>query len=273
MSEAPSKKNYSHLILITCPPRSGTTWLNRELCSGAAAFPFLPECTFLTQQVELYNRIINYSDKKRFMAYFQNRHNLTTLFRENIARQIDQAASLNKKTDANVLVLKDPGLSLHLEASEALFPEHYLIVLLRDPRNVIASMKKVSLKKETDFEIKKTADEIFMYYYKIGIFYKKNNENSIFVRYEDLVTGKTEDLQGFLPDGLMPSVSTGEIDLSELKQKLDPSDPFFSEHYFHPTTDQTIASYVNILSEDEINYIDNIFSGVIQCWGYGSQKG
>ena len=80
--------------------------------------------------------------------------------------------SLNQKISADILVLKDPGLALYLDEIESLFPPYKLIVLVRDPRDVIASMKNVSIKKEESFDIKKTADEIFIYYFKIGKYHK-----------------------------------------------------------------------------------------------------
>ncbi len=263
------EQHYSELVLITGPPRSGTTWLNREICKGTSVFPFLPECTFLTKQVEIYSNIINYSDEKRFTAYFGNKENLVAFFSETIYRQINIAASINKLSDAKILVLKDPAFSLYLDEISLLFPPHRLVVIVRDPLDVIASMKNVNKKKKTCFNINNVAEEIFIYYFKISRFLDKNNvNNSFFVRYEDLVaTGEMNALKSFLPEGMIECASK-KNDMSSFQNMLDVSDPFFSELYLRPTTQEKIGSYLDILSEDEINLIQTIFSGVIQQWKY-----
>lgn len=52
------------LVFLAGPPRSGTTWLNREICNHPGWSGFLPECTLLTQQIALY-RSTNASASRR----------------------------------------------------------------------------------------------------------------------------------------------------------------------------------------------------------------
>ena len=101
-------RQYADLIIICGPPRSGTTWLNRELCKLPTAFQFLPECTLITQQIELYSQTLHYCDPQRLHSYFSNHENLQCYYRTNVARLIDQVATINQKKNASTLVLKDP---------------------------------------------------------------------------------------------------------------------------------------------------------------------
>ncbi|MFV9644285.1 MAG: sulfotransferase [Desulfobacterales bacterium] len=137
---------YTDLIVICGHPRSGTTWLNRELFKSPNFFSFLLECTLITQQIELYSRTLHYCELQRFHAYFSNQQNLLYYYRINITKLVDQVAILNKRTNYSTLVLKDPYLCLYLNDIKDV-PPHKLIILIRDLRDVLASMKIATLKK------------------------------------------------------------------------------------------------------------------------------
>lgn len=263
----PDQRPYAELIVVCGPPRSGTTWLNRELCNVSTTFPFLPECTLITQQVELYNRTLRYCDPQRFQAYFANQQNLLNYFRTNVARLVDQVAILNQKPGANSLVLKDPCLCLYLEVLKDLFPPHKLIVIVRDPRDVLASMKNVIAKKKQKWNVKEAAKELLNYYNQIGSHQQRADKDSIFLRYEDLVVGQTIILQDFLHQK-NENVTFTQADASAVRVSLDSSDPFFSELYLQQTTSEKVGSFNKILSGNEIYYIESIYSGVMQRWGY-----
>jgi Sulfotransferase family len=267
MTLTTDQRPYIELIVLCGPPRSGTTWLNRELCNVPTAFPFLPECTLITQQIELYSRTLHYCDHQRFHAYFANQQNLLYYFRANVTRLIDQAANLNQKPDAKTLVIKDPLLCLYLEDIKDVLPPHKLVVLVRDPRDVLASMKKVAARKKQKWNVGEAANELSNYYYQIGNHQKRADKDSIFLRYEDLVAGQTTILQDFLQQ-TNENVAFTQADASVVRDRLDLSDPFFSELYLQPTTSDKVGSYNKILSGNEIYYIESFYSDVMQRWDY-----
>lgn len=267
----PDQRPYTELIVVCGPPRSGTTWLNRELCNIPTAFPFLPECSLLTKQVELYNLTLHYSDPQRFQAYFATQQNLLSYFRANVARLVDQVAILNQKPGAKTLVLKDPCLCLYLEDIKDVLPSHKLIVLVRDPRDVLASMKNVAARKKQKWNMEMAANELLNYYNQIRNHQRCADKNSIFLRYEDIVVGKTTILQNFLQQKY-EDVAFMQTDVISVGDQLDLSDPFFSELYLQPTTSKKIGSYTKILSGIEIGYIENVFSGVMQQWSYSGTR-
>lgn len=258
---------YDELIVICGPPRSGTTWLCRELCNAPGAYPFLPECTFLTQQIDLYHRTLHYGDRQRIQAYFGTDGNLRDFFRANVARLIEQAARFNRRNHDRILVLKDPNLSLYLPDIKNLLPSHKLIIIVRDPRDVLASMKNVALRGTLRWNAKATAEQLMNYYYQISSYQQHASISSILVRYEDLVSGQVTALRDFLQ---FPVLEAGSISSSvpDIGSKLDSSDPFFSELYLQPTTREKIGSFASILTRGEISEFERVNSGVIRQWGY-----
>lgn len=261
------QKNHSSIIIICGPPRSGTTWLYRELCGIPGAFPFLPECTYLTQQIALYHRTQHFGDRQRTTAYFGTENELREYFRANTARLIDLVVRLNRKDAADILILKDPDLSLYLADVKELLPPHKLIVLMRDPRDVLASMKIVTMRKQQHWNARKEAEDLMNYYYQIGHYRPHFGTDSILVHYEDLVRGKTTALQEFLQ---LPALELGLSDnaVSDVKDRLDPADPFYSELYLKPTTTEKVGSFASILTKKEIRDFETEHSGVIKQWGY-----
>lgn len=265
---AADQQPYSKLIILCGPPRSGTTWLNRELCNAATTFPFLPECTLLTQQIELYHRTAHYCDQQRIQAYFSTQENMLDYFRENLAKLINQTARINQKSNATTLILKDPCICLYLTDLKDLLPPHKLVVLVRDPRDVLASMKNVTAKKQQKWDVQDAAEQLINYYYQIGNHQQRADKDCLFVRYEDIVAGeKTTMLQDFLQLPVMSAMSRNP-GIAAMREQLNPSDPFYSELYLQPTTSEKIGSYAKILSRNEIRHIETTYSGVIRHWGY-----
>lgn len=260
---------YSELIVLCGPPRSGTTWLSRELCNAPTVYPFLPECTFLTQQVDLYHRIKHYSDRQRIKAYFASEQNMLDYFRSNVARLIEQAARFNSKHGASTLVLKDPGICFYLMDMKDLLPPHKLVVLVRDPRDVLASMKNVISKKQQKWDIFTAAEDVLNYYYQIGNHRQRMEEGCIFVRYEDLVIGQNTALQDFLELQLpLSAAAPSSEEISIVREHLDSADPFYSELYLQPTTTAKVGSYTNTLTRKEISHIETVCAAIIRQWNY-----
>jgi Sulfotransferase family len=264
--QIPESKNYADLIVLCGPPRSGTTWLNRELCNAFPASPMLPECSLITQQIMLYHNTLHYCDRPRFQAYFDNQQNLASYFRASITNLINLVSD-NQQLHSHFLILKDPELCLYLEDIKDLIPSHKLIVLVRDPRDVLASMKSVSLRKNQVWDVQDASKWLYLYYSKIDEHVLRSDKNCLFLRYEDIVVEGVETLKKFL----RTSFTGGDaIDVAEETSPLcfEESDPFFSDFYLQPTTSTRIGSYSQALSKMEIFCAECLFSGVMQRWGY-----
>ena len=263
----PNHAAYTDLIVLCGPPRSGTTWLSRELCNAPTVFPFLPECTFLTQQIELYHRTRHYSDHQHVEAYFDTEQNILNYFRENVTKLINQAARFNPMAGARTLVLKDPSICFYLMDLKELLPPHKLVILVRDPRDVLASLKNVTARKQLKWDIKAAAKELLNYYYQIGNHRQRAEIGCLFVRYEDLVAGECTELYDFLRLPLA-SAAPSSASMANVQKRLDPVDPFFSELYLQPTTTAKVGSYMTMLSSKEIRHIETTYADIIRQWDY-----
>lgn len=256
------------LILIAGPPRSGTTWLHRELSKAEGVSDFLPECTLLTQQLALYSRTLGSCDPQRFAAYFGTPEALVSVYREQVSRMLDLTASLNVTSDTRTLILKDPELSHVLSSLDDVMPAHQLVVLMRDPRDVIASIKRVGQRKGEVWDIRKSTELIYGYYHVINLYRQKvGKKKARIVRYEDLVKDKLNDLRDSLKLP-RPAEGADESVAANVESRLSKSDPFFSELYLKPTTTDAVGSYAATLEKDEAAHIEHIFAGVMKDWGY-----
>lgn len=252
------------LVFLAGPPRSGTTWLNREICNHPGWSGFLPECTLLTQQIALYRSTKRFCEPTRFEAYLGNVDNLAATYRPMMTQMLALAVSLNGYSENDVLVLKDPELSLCLDELVDILPDHRLICIVRDPRDVIASVKNVAKRKREAWNLDKTAAWIFSYYSGLQNHRPNAGPNTLFVRYEDLVAGQLATVRQFLGQSAEAVAENPDA----IKAKLDPSDPFFSELYLKPTTQQKVGSYAKDLTKDEIAHINKVFAGVMKTWRY-----
>ena len=254
------------LVFVAGPPRSGTTWLYREICDRAGWSGFLPECTLLTQQIALYSRTKHYGEPKRFAAYFGTADNLVSVYRPIMRQMLDLVRSLNDCPDGDVLALKCPEISLYLEDIGDVLPDHRLVCIVRDPRDVIASVKNVSARKKEPWDVNVACTWIYSYYDGIRKHRARGSRTALFVRYEDLVGGTLDQVRAFL--GQATEAEAARANGGAVEAWLDPSDPFFSELHLKPTTQQKVGSYKTILTKREVETVEAVFAGVMQDWRY-----
>lgn len=266
------KTDPMRLVLIAGPPRSGTTWLHRELCKGDHTSRFLPECTLLTQQVALYERTLHSCDFQRFSTYFGTPRGLMAYYQDNVVRLLSLTMSLNTSAETETLILKDPELTHLLNEIVDVLPRHNLVVLVRDPRDVIGSVKKVSQRKQQAWDLQKSVEWIYTYYRAIALRREKPDEDVKFVRYEDLVADDhgLDNLRSSLRITQMAYVGD-QSEMENVRSSLDRSDPFFSDLYLKPTTKSAIGSYRAVLDDQEIALVERVFSGVMESWNYDVQ--
>ncbi len=188
-------------------------------------------------------------------------------YKENVIRMLALVAKINKKQGDETLILKDPELSLYLDDVKALFPEHKLILLIRDPRDVLASMKNVMARKQAAWNLEYTSTQVFLYYAKIEEYQKCMSKDTLLVRYEDLITKDLGEVQKFLQKSVQENVSKRDI-AAPIRKNFSSRDPFFSEFYLQQTTKDLIGRYKKTLLESEISYIEEVYSGVIDRWDY-----
>lgn len=133
-------------IFVVGPPRSGTTLVYSMLANEF----FLPECTFVSTLMKVFDETYKFSDDERFNYYGHNLANTVEIFKKPIYDLLYTAISKVGGNSSDRFVYKDPILSLYLEYFELFFDHSFKIVFcVRDPRDVVSSMYNV-LKKQND---------------------------------------------------------------------------------------------------------------------------
>lgn len=254
------------LIVISGPPRSGTTLVNRLLCASPKCAPFLPECSFITKGIEQYINVLLYADKERFSAYFSTHEECRACFQKCVGAHLESLYIASPHIGGHEhIVLKDPMLSYYLSQAQDLLPVGTrFVIMVRNPLAVVASMKKVVTKQKSGWNIKAVADEIFNFYFHLHRTREAEDITSAcFVRYEDLVLGNWGELESFL--GFPVS---DEFAVTKQKNEFDQADPFYSPFYKKPISNKRIDAWRGELSDLEISYVRDVFAGVMEYWQY-----
>src|SRR5579871_6045341 len=168
------------MLWISGPPRSGTTMMNLIL-SGP---DYAPECTIVTEFIRLYSICKNDPDP-RYQMYMGSGAVLRSSFVETLkiaTRQLPDTA-----------VLKDPNICLYTNEWRDLFPQDRMVVVIRDPRDVVSSMLTVLRRKNPNADVSSAIEAVAPHFFQIekcavGV-------RDIFViRYEDVVLGAKQAL-------------------------------------------------------------------------------
>ncbi len=279
--------NYqSSVLLIGGAMRSGTTVIHRALCSAENSNPYISESWFLSDIMRLYNwNLTRY--EVRHADQFGNVRN----FRELIWLNIRQYLSLVsvKYNDPEILILKHPELTYYFHELSQQFLNFKFVVIVRDPRDVIASVMEVAdrhkknkiISPQTELiDIKNHCDNYIAYYVNVLKNIDHFRNNLIFVKYEDFMNDPNQELQRiskftgarydinraveFLPEHAeAPNFNKSE-------REKDPfSGAFWSDAYTQPLSTHRIGRHKEILTKEQIEEIErrlDLFGNRFNYW-------
>jgi hypothetical protein len=247
------EKSVGAMIWISGPPRSGTTMLNLMISGDA----YLPECTIVTQLIKLYAISKNAKDS-RFRVFMGDGPDLTRNFRDLVA--------VSLRSVPRDAVLKDPYLTMHLREWRDLFQDERMIVMLRDPRDVVSSMLVVLRKTERRAKVEEAVDFIAPFYAEIEKVHRRPIADILFVRYEDIVAhapAEMSKLSQFVGRELRASPSGASLKRADF---MDASNPYHSDLSGRAVTDERIGAYATTMTEEEVKLVGDRFADTLDLW-------
>lgn len=179
--------------------RSGTTLVQRLFCTAPDVNDWVPEVHVLRDMITLYRHVMNRRPDDR-EPFFSDTDECTRYF----ARCLGDLLRIvrDRHNPNGMLVLKNHELTRYFPELLELHPTVRFVVVVRDPRDVVASMKVVAARARAAGEplpMPEMADGIkgmatlCQQYYR-NIFASplvRDPDRLTFVRYEDIVTDTT----------------------------------------------------------------------------------
>jgi hypothetical protein len=127
--------------------RSGTTAIHRALCTARNSNPYVNEAWFLRNLMALYRMSIPRYDF-HLADQFGELSNYQELMRLNVEYYLGMISARYGHPD--VLILKHPELIQSVRELALLVPGFHFLAIVRDPRDVIASMKRIRERQAAD---------------------------------------------------------------------------------------------------------------------------
>lgn len=272
--------NSGSLLFVGGINRSGTTLLQSVLCADSTTNPLLHEASYLRNVLDAYDvGKIKFEEHGRY--YFDSVDDLREFTAEwarafiaRVRRRYPQAATV---------VLKYPPLTPRFPALAELLPEARFVVVVRDPRDVAASLVAVGerLRAGGDPEGQTLPRDmtrlgsLYMQCYA-PIFSCPDPEfraRLTVVRYEDLVTKPDEVVRqlraatGLALDQFQPAGNwqNNRIDLGDLRASRN---AWVSDLWGRPVSDGRVGQFRNLLSAAEIATIEQICRPAMESFQY-----
>jgi hypothetical protein len=226
----------------------------------------LPECTFITQLIRHYHDIVKYGDAQRFEAYARTPELLAQVFALTIHEMTRTAASHFDQLQFANLILKDPELTIYLDLIPTFFDaDSKVVCVVRDPRDVIASLLKVYKEKNEQVDEAAQIAYVFNYYWIAHQSSQAKNGNLHVVRYERIVEKDEEEffrLERYL------GYSIGRTGFGKVFFDFDRTSATHSENYGRPIVSNPTSKAATSLSKAFVKKIECAFSGYNAIYGW-----
>jgi hypothetical protein len=285
LSEQKDKPPKQTVLLVGGAMRSGTTVIHRALCTARNSNPYISESWFLHDLFNLFHWNLQRFEV-RHQDQFGEPAELARLILLNFNYYIEMVST--RYGNPEVLILKHPELTRHFSTIRQLAPEVKFLVIVRDPRDVIASIKDVNVRHhETDVWSPhgslKTMQQFCDFYgsYYQGVFTRRADFGSrlMFVRYEDVVTkpqqtfAQISAFSGAVYAGDEMTKFTDEHAQAknftkDLRLKDPLSGAYWSDMYTKDLSTDRIGNYAKILNPGEVAEIQRLQSGFGKSFRY-----
>jgi hypothetical protein len=262
--------------------RTGTTVVQGLLCSDEKVNPMPAEAGYLDLLMNAYAAATTDFDFST-QHYFDTPESFATFHGAWIREFL--AHTLARYRPAETLVLKEPHLTTHFPRLAQLLPEAKFIVMVRDPRDTIASMRDVggrllTTERHRDRTIKgaRGLSIHFLSFYKACLRHEHDGLRGrlLFVRYEDLVSKPAEVIAqlaaftGLKLDAADPA-DPWKRQVRPVDQPHERQKPWRTSLHGGPLVADSVGRYRNALSPQEARIVVKTLADFCQRFGYASQ--
>jgi len=273
------------VIFVGGVNRSGSTLLQSILCSDPATNPLVQEASYLRFIVHAWA-----FGREQFdfhtQYYFDSTDELKQFTADWLKAFLDKFRG--RYPDAQHLVLRHLPLTARFpelqELTQAAAEDIRLVIVVRDPRDVVASMVRVGEKAREQGRSEEgqamqrdvvRLSSVYLQTYGPALSCRRPDYRNCMtvVRYEDLVTGPAEtldvlrratglELAGFKPD---EAWSRNDMDMEELNKVAA---PWVSDLWGKGVSRARIGTYLKILTPEEIGRIEQVCAEPLKSFGY-----
>ena len=256
--------------------RSGSTMLQNFISQSTSVGHLVGEAEHFFWLIHAY--ILGgqqFAQKTRY--FFESKNEYVDYHRKLATQYIERVRHIygNKR-----LVLRAPWFTRYLPHVNELLPDSLHVVIVRDPRDIVASLLRVGERQRlrgepTDFvkeNILAIVNEINLNYMTLLNQRKLFTGRIHFLRYEDFVQRPqetAETLGQFLSlHDLAHIVSSKVMELSGIEYSEMQLSPFFSEYWGKGIVSSRIGSYKENLTTAEVSRITQTASNLMRAFSY-----
>jgi hypothetical protein len=256
-------------IFVGGSQRSGTSVMQQLLCQSPLTNPYIFEASYLRQLVTVYQDA-SLSFRGNYSSYFKDETDLREFNSLLVRAFLEHTRQhLNNCTH---LVLKEPHLTRVWPSLYELVPEAVFLLMIRDPRDVIASMIEVGERQKaagqsylfTERNIQKLCDHFIGFYAPaLNVTDPGFRERMAIVLYENLATNPAQALKqisGFTGidfEAIDPAASpeSGLVSYQQITSSKHFS-PWATELSGQKVSESKVGNYRNVLTPSEIAQVE-----------------
>ncbi|MEQ9412032.1 MAG: sulfotransferase [Fuerstiella sp.] len=269
-------------VFIGGSQRTGTSITQQMLCQLPEANPYLYEASYLRQLVSCYTEARN-NFNQNHASYFGDVQHLRNFSSGVVHAFLQQVTA--RLGDPQVLILKEPHLTIYWPYLFELVPEAWFLMMVRDPRDAVASMVSVGEKQKAlgqqylfvNRDIPALCRHFLSFYEPAFDVKTEQFRNQLgVVHYEELVTDPVRTMQDLARFTGIPfdridvqsapeagHVKTTETSASPLYA------PWVTDVSGQKLSQSRVGNYASVLTETEIAEVERECSNFFDWFGYG----